>query len=114
MMMAQRRSCSFALLEDLQAKLLGIPYKNGDLSMFLLLPDDVDGLEEVRPRRCPCSRRRPGALRPELVPGEPAGGAALGAGGCRFSCHFAANVLAWPVHCAFEARKALLQTLIPL
>ncbi|XP_016078988.1 PREDICTED: serpin B13 isoform X2 [Miniopterus natalensis] len=47
MMMAQRRSCSFALLEDLQAKLLGIPYKNGDLSMFLLLPDDVDGLEEM-------------------------------------------------------------------
>lgn len=45
--MSQCSSCSFALLEDLQAKIVGIPYKNNDLSMFVLLPDDVDGLEKV-------------------------------------------------------------------
>lgn len=46
-MMAQCGSFSFTHLEDLQAKLVGIPYKNNDLSMFVLLPNDIDGLEKV-------------------------------------------------------------------
>ncbi|XP_052056949.1 serpin B13 isoform X1 [Apodemus sylvaticus] len=46
-MMAQCSSFSFTLLEDLQAKIVGIPYKNNDLSMFVLLPNDIDGLEKI-------------------------------------------------------------------
>lgn len=46
-MMTQCSSFSFTLLEDLQAKIVGIPYKNNDLSMFVLLPNDIDGLEKV-------------------------------------------------------------------
>ncbi|XP_004684011.1 PREDICTED: serpin B13 isoform X2 [Condylura cristata] len=46
-MMTQHDSFSFTFLEDLQAKILGIPYKNNDLSMFVLLPNDVDGLEKI-------------------------------------------------------------------
>lgn len=59
-MMTQRRSFSFAFLEDLQAKILGIPYRNSDLSMFVLLPDDIDGLEKVQARisRSSCRFRR--------------------------------------------------------
>ncbi|XP_036177428.1 serpin B13 isoform X2 [Myotis myotis] len=46
-MMTQRDSFSFTLLKDLQAQILGIPYKNSDLSMFVLLPNDIDGLEKI-------------------------------------------------------------------
>ncbi|XP_020030886.1 serpin B13 isoform X2 [Castor canadensis] len=46
-MMAQRHSFSFSFLEDLQAKIVGIPYKNNDLSLFVLLPNDIDGLEKI-------------------------------------------------------------------
>nr|XP_055189291.1 serpin B13-like [Nyctereutes procyonoides] len=46
-MMTQCHSFSFTFLEDLQAKILGIPYKNNDLSMFVLLPNDIDGLEKI-------------------------------------------------------------------
>ncbi|EDL91753.1 serine (or cysteine) peptidase inhibitor, clade B (ovalbumin), member 13 (predicted) [Rattus norvegicus] len=46
-MMAQCSSFSFTLLEDLQAKIVGIPYKNSDFSMFVLLPNDIDGLEKI-------------------------------------------------------------------
>ncbi|KAM9225198.1 serpin B13-like isoform 2-T3 [Dugong dugon] len=52
-MMKQRHSFNFTHLEDLQAKILGIPYKNNDLSMFLLLPDDIDGLEKIIDRITP-------------------------------------------------------------
>ncbi|XP_062933352.1 serpin B13 isoform X5 [Cynocephalus volans] len=37
----------FWLNKDLQAKILGMPYKNNDLSMFVLLPNDIDGLEKI-------------------------------------------------------------------
>lgn len=47
--MTQRHPFSFMLPEDLPAKILGIPYKNNGLQMFVLLPDDIDGLEKVRP-----------------------------------------------------------------
>ena len=48
-MMTQRHTFSFTFLEDLQAKILGIPYKNSELSLFVLLPNDIDGLEKVKP-----------------------------------------------------------------
>uniref|UniRef100_A0A8C6F2Y4 Serpin B3-like n=1 Tax=Monodon monoceros TaxID=40151 RepID=A0A8C6F2Y4_MONMO len=34
--------------EDMQVKILEIPYKGQELSMFLLLPNDVDGLQQVK------------------------------------------------------------------
>ncbi|XP_008838883.1 serpin B13 isoform X2 [Nannospalax galili] len=46
-MMAQCSNFPFLLLEDMQAKIVGIPYKNSDLSMFVLLPNDIDGLEKI-------------------------------------------------------------------
>ncbi|XP_010853036.1 PREDICTED: serpin B4-like [Bison bison bison] len=46
-MMKQTNSFKFVSLEDVQAKILEIPYKGGELSMMVLLPDEVDGLQEV-------------------------------------------------------------------
>uniref|UniRef100_UPI000E55DB89 serpin B13-like n=1 Tax=Urocitellus parryii TaxID=9999 RepID=UPI000E55DB89 len=45
-MMAKSGHFNFAFLEDVQAKILEIPYKGNDLSMVLLLPNDADGLQE--------------------------------------------------------------------
>ncbi|VTJ72980.1 Hypothetical predicted protein, partial [Marmota monax] len=45
-MMEQHHSFSFVFLEDLEAKIVGIPYKNNDLSMFVLLLNDLEGLEK--------------------------------------------------------------------
>ncbi|KAK2491897.1 hypothetical protein MC885_006162 [Smutsia gigantea] len=47
LMMTQCHPFSFTSLEDLQAQILGIPYKNNDLSMFVLLPNEIDGLEKI-------------------------------------------------------------------
>ncbi|KAI5279989.1 Serpin B13 [Manis pentadactyla] len=47
LMMTQRHCFSFTSPEDLQAQILGIPYKNHDLSMFVLLPNEIDGLEKI-------------------------------------------------------------------
>lgn len=33
----------------MQAKILEIPYKGRDLSMVLLLPNEIDGLQQVKP-----------------------------------------------------------------
>ncbi|XP_004638311.1 serpin B13 isoform X2 [Octodon degus] len=52
-MMAQRHSFSFVFLEDLQAKIVGIPYRNNELSMFVLLPNDIDGLEKIVDKMSP-------------------------------------------------------------
>ncbi|XP_004452980.1 serpin B13 [Dasypus novemcinctus] len=46
-MMKQLHSFNLTSLEDLKAKILGIPYKGNGLSLFVLLPDDIDGLEEI-------------------------------------------------------------------
>ncbi|XP_058412585.1 serpin B4-like isoform X1 [Diceros bicornis minor] len=46
-MMRQTSSFNFAALEDMQAKILEIPYKGKDLSMMLLLPNEVDGLKKL-------------------------------------------------------------------
>uniref|UniRef100_A0A8C9AJJ1 Serpin domain-containing protein n=1 Tax=Prolemur simus TaxID=1328070 RepID=A0A8C9AJJ1_PROSS len=46
-MMSQRKSFNFALLEDVQARVLEIPYKGKDLSMIVLLPNEIDGLQKV-------------------------------------------------------------------
>lgn len=69
LMMTQRHSFSFTLLEDLQAKILGIPYKNNDLSMFVLLPNDIDGLEKVKPCIAPMLLSFPEALHPKACSG---------------------------------------------
>ncbi|XP_043745144.1 serpin B13 isoform X1 [Cervus elaphus] len=47
LMMTQRQSFSFKTLEDVPAKILGLPFRNHDLSMFVLLPNDIDGLEKI-------------------------------------------------------------------
>ncbi|XP_004703185.1 serpin B3 [Echinops telfairi] len=47
MMMKQRESFNLAFLDDMQAKILEIPYKGEDLSMFVLLPNEVDGLQKI-------------------------------------------------------------------
>ncbi|XP_032278480.1 serpin B4-like [Phoca vitulina] len=46
-MMKQSNVFKFTSLEDMQAKILEIPYKGKDLSMILLLPDEVDGLQKL-------------------------------------------------------------------
>lgn len=47
-MMKQHNVFKFTSLEGMQAKILEIPYKGKDLSMILLLPDEVDGLRKVK------------------------------------------------------------------
>ncbi|XP_045019947.1 serpin B3 [Bubalus bubalis] len=46
-MMKQSDSFKFVSLEDVQAKILEIPYKGEELSMMVLLPNEVDGLQEL-------------------------------------------------------------------
>ncbi|XP_052516278.1 serpin B4-like [Budorcas taxicolor] len=46
-MMKQTNSFNFVSLEDVQAKILEIPYKGGELSMLVLLPNKVDGLQKL-------------------------------------------------------------------
>ena len=46
-MMKQTDSFQFVSLEDVQAKILEIPYKGEELSMMVLLPNEVDGLQEL-------------------------------------------------------------------
>ncbi|XP_040120186.1 serpin B3-like isoform X1 [Oryx dammah] len=46
-MMKQTNRFNFVSLEDVQAKILEIPYKGGELSMLVLLPSEVDGLQEL-------------------------------------------------------------------
>uniref|UniRef100_A0A8C4KXI4 Serpin domain-containing protein n=1 Tax=Equus asinus asinus TaxID=83772 RepID=A0A8C4KXI4_EQUAS len=46
-MMKQTNSFNFTELKDMQAKILEIPYKHKDLSMMLLLPNEVDGLKKL-------------------------------------------------------------------
>ena len=56
-MMKQTSHFNFVSLEDVQAKILEIPYKGGELSMLVLLPSEVDGLQEVRPGLYRAARR---------------------------------------------------------
>ncbi|XP_027816682.2 serpin B3-like isoform X1 [Ovis aries] len=46
-MMKQTSHFNFVSLEDVQAKILEIPYKGGELSMLVLLPSEADGLQEL-------------------------------------------------------------------
>uniref|UniRef100_A0A452EB74 Serpin domain-containing protein n=1 Tax=Capra hircus TaxID=9925 RepID=A0A452EB74_CAPHI len=46
-MMKQTNSFNFVSLEDVQAKILEIPYKGEELSMMVLLPNKVDGLQKL-------------------------------------------------------------------
>jgi serine protease inhibitor len=47
-MMKQRNKFNFIFLENVQAKIVEIPYKGKELSMFVLLPVEIDGLKKVR------------------------------------------------------------------
>ncbi|XP_057554435.1 serpin B3-like isoform X3 [Hippopotamus amphibius kiboko] len=46
-MMKQTNLFNFTSLEDMQVKILEIPYKGKELSMVVLLPDEVDGLQKL-------------------------------------------------------------------
>ncbi|CAI9164908.1 unnamed protein product [Rangifer tarandus platyrhynchus] len=46
-MMKQTNRFNFVSLEDMQAKILEIPYKGEELSMMVLLPNEVDGLQKL-------------------------------------------------------------------
>ncbi|XP_061025656.1 serpin B3-like isoform X2 [Eubalaena glacialis] len=46
-MMQQTDHFNFTSLEDMQVKILEIPYKGRELSMVLLLPNEVDGLQKL-------------------------------------------------------------------
>ncbi|XP_060986787.1 serpin B3-like [Dama dama] len=46
-MMKQTNHFNFVSLEDVQAKILEIPYKGEELSMMVLLPNEVDGLQKL-------------------------------------------------------------------
>ncbi|XP_055272814.1 serpin B4-like isoform X1 [Moschus berezovskii] len=46
-MMKQTNHFNFGSLEDVRAKILEIPYKGEELSMVVLLPSEVDGLQEL-------------------------------------------------------------------
>uniref|UniRef100_A0A2K6KQK7 Serpin domain-containing protein n=1 Tax=Rhinopithecus bieti TaxID=61621 RepID=A0A2K6KQK7_RHIBE len=52
-MMRQNKSFNFALLEDVQAKVLEIPYKGKDLSMIVLLPNEITGLQKLEEKLTP-------------------------------------------------------------
>ncbi|EDL39852.1 serpin B3 [Mus musculus] len=45
-MMKQRNKFNFIFLENVQAKIVEIPYKGKELSMFVLLPVEIDGLKK--------------------------------------------------------------------
>ncbi|XP_026645853.1 serpin B3 isoform X3 [Microtus ochrogaster] len=46
-MMIQKNEFNFNRLEDVQAKIVEIPYKGKELSMFILLPNEIDGLKKL-------------------------------------------------------------------
>lgn len=46
-MMKQRNKFNFIFLEDVQAKIVEIPYKGNELSMYALLPVEIDGLKKL-------------------------------------------------------------------
>ncbi|XP_072808244.1 serpin B4-like [Vicugna pacos] len=46
-MMKETKDFNFTSLEDMQVKILEIPYKGEELSMMLLLPNEVDGLQKL-------------------------------------------------------------------
>ncbi|XP_042549434.1 serpin B4-like [Dipodomys spectabilis] len=47
-MMKQTKHFNVASLEDEQAKILEMPYKGNELSMIVLLPNEVDGLQKLQ------------------------------------------------------------------
>ncbi|XP_036891381.1 serpin B3 [Sturnira hondurensis] len=46
-MMKKKGLFNFSKLEGMAAKILEIPYKDNDLSMVLLLPNEIDGLQQL-------------------------------------------------------------------
>ncbi|XP_037365568.1 serpin B4-like [Talpa occidentalis] len=52
-MIKQTNSFNFSSLEDLKVKILEIPYKDKELSLVLLLPNEVDGLKKLEDNLTP-------------------------------------------------------------
>ena len=52
--MYQKKKFPFGYIKDLKCRVLELPYEGKDLSMVILLPDDIQdeatGLKKVRPR----------------------------------------------------------------
>ncbi|MEE6525964.1 hypothetical protein FKM82_026300 [Ascaphus truei] len=46
-MMNQNDTFNLGVIEELNARILQLPYGEGDLSMFILLTDEMTGLEKV-------------------------------------------------------------------
>lgn len=51
-MMSMKRKLHVFHIEKPQAISLQLHYKSRDLSLFILLPEDVSGLDQVRGRLC--------------------------------------------------------------
>lgn len=47
-MMYLRDKFNLNYIESVQADVLELPYVNNDLSMFILLPSDISGLQKVK------------------------------------------------------------------
>jgi len=69
-MMCQNSTFKVAAVAAEKVKILELPFASGELSMLVLLPDDVSGLEQVRPRQG--NQRDLAAVRPFAVPSQPA------------------------------------------
>ncbi|XP_028631460.1 serpin B4-like isoform X2 [Grammomys surdaster] len=46
-MMKQKNKFNFNFMEDMQAKIVELPYKGKELSMFVLLPVEIEGLKKL-------------------------------------------------------------------
>lgn len=47
-MMSQSDKFNLCVIEEIDAQFIELPYVNGDLSMFIVLPNEVAGLQKVR------------------------------------------------------------------
>ncbi|XP_053570621.1 ovalbumin-related protein X-like [Bombina bombina] len=46
-MMTQKEDFKIGIIENLNAKVIELPYGKGDMSLFILLPDEISGLKKV-------------------------------------------------------------------
>ncbi|XP_069814211.1 serpin B4-like [Dendropsophus ebraccatus] len=46
-MMSQREKFNFGIIEEIDAQIIELPYGTGDLCMFIVLPNEIDGLQKV-------------------------------------------------------------------
>lgn len=55
-MMQQKAKFPFTYISDVNSQILELPYVGKDLSMLVMLPNEVDGLEKVLAERCTAHR----------------------------------------------------------